>query len=59
VRRIDFGRSSRWHSVTASGRYWPLGDDVARLLDLGMVEKTADALVRVPWNAVRAKLRFD
>jgi predicted transcriptional regulator len=32
--------------------------DVARLLDLGLVEKDADAQVTVPWRALRAELRL-
>jgi predicted transcriptional regulator len=32
--------------------------DVARLAELGLIEKTADALVRVAWDAVRAELRL-
>jgi predicted transcriptional regulator len=32
--------------------------DVARLTELGLIEKTGDALVRVAWDAVRAELRL-
>jgi len=32
--------------------------DVAQLLQLGLIEKTEQALVRVPWDAVRAELRL-
>jgi predicted transcriptional regulator len=32
--------------------------DVARLLELGLIEKTGESLVRVAWDAVRAELRF-
>ena len=32
--------------------------DVARLAQLGLIEKTGAALVRVPWDAVRAELRL-
>ena len=32
--------------------------DVARLVELGLIEKTGDALVRVAWDAVRAELKL-
>ena len=32
--------------------------DVARLVELGLIEKTAGAQVRVAWDAVRAELRL-
>ena len=32
--------------------------DVAQLTALGLVEKTEENLVRVPWDAVRAELRL-
>lgn len=32
--------------------------DVAQLLQLGLIERTADSLVRVAWDAVRAELRL-
>jgi predicted transcriptional regulator len=32
--------------------------DVARLTELGLIEKTEDSLVRVAWDAVRAELRL-
>ena len=32
--------------------------DVAQLIDLGLIEKTRENLVRVTWNAVRAELRL-
>jgi len=32
--------------------------DVARLAALGLIEKTAESLVRVAWDAVRAELRL-
>jgi predicted transcriptional regulator len=32
--------------------------DVARLIELGLVERTEDALVRVAWDAVRSELRL-
>ncbi len=32
--------------------------DVTRLLQLGLIEKTAGARVRVAWDAVRAELRL-
>jgi predicted transcriptional regulator len=32
--------------------------DVARLAELGLIEKAGEALVRVPWDAVRAELRL-
>jgi predicted transcriptional regulator len=32
--------------------------DVARLVDLQLIEKTADSLVAVSWDAVRAELRL-
>ena len=32
--------------------------DVAQLEQLGLIERTGDSLVRVPWDAVRAELRL-
>jgi predicted transcriptional regulator len=32
--------------------------DVAQLVQLGLIEKTADGLVRVAWDAVRAEFRL-
>jgi predicted transcriptional regulator len=32
--------------------------DVARLAELGLIDRTEDSLVRVPWDAVRAELRL-
>jgi predicted transcriptional regulator len=32
--------------------------DVARLVELGLIEKTADARVRVAWDAIRAELKL-
>jgi predicted transcriptional regulator len=32
--------------------------DVARLVELKLIEKDADALVRVAWQAIRAELRL-
>ena len=32
--------------------------DVAQLEQLGLIERAGDSLVRVPWDAVRAELRF-
>lgn len=32
--------------------------DVARLADLGLIERQADGRVAVPWDAVRAELRL-
>jgi predicted transcriptional regulator len=32
--------------------------DVAQFVRLGLIERTADGLVRVPWGAVRAELRL-
>jgi predicted transcriptional regulator len=32
--------------------------DVARLAELGLIEKTGESLVRVAWDAVRAELRL-
>ena len=32
--------------------------DVARLIELGLIEKTEEALVRVAWDAVRAELKL-
>jgi predicted transcriptional regulator len=32
--------------------------DVSRLLELNLIEKDAEARVRVPWEAVRAELRL-
>ena len=32
--------------------------DVARLLGLGLIERTADSLVRVAWDVVRAELKL-
>jgi len=33
--------------------------DVARLVELGLVARGGDGRVTVPWDAVRAELRFD
>ena len=32
--------------------------DVARLVELGLIEKTADARMRVAWDAIRAELKL-
>ena len=32
--------------------------DVTRLLQLGLIQRTADSLVGVPWDAVRAELKL-
>jgi predicted transcriptional regulator len=32
--------------------------DVGQLLQLGLIERTGESLVRVPWDAVRAELRL-
>ena len=32
--------------------------DVAQLLELGLIERTADSLVRAPWDVVRAELKL-
>jgi len=32
--------------------------DVARLVELGLIEKTGESLVRVAWDTVRAELRL-
>jgi len=32
--------------------------DVAQLLQLGLIERTGESLVRVPWDSVRAELKL-
>ena len=32
--------------------------DVGQLLQLGLIERTGESLVRVPWDAVRAELKL-
>ncbi len=53
------GPASVYGLAKALGRdYKNVHTDVARLAQLGLVEKTADGRVGVPWDAVRAELRL-
>jgi len=53
------GRISVYALAKGLGRdYKNVHTDVAQLLQLGLIEKTEQALVRVAWDAVRAELRL-
>ena len=53
------GPVSVYALAKALGRdYKNVHTDVARLVELNLIEKTGKALVRVAWDAVRAELRL-
>jgi predicted transcriptional regulator len=50
--------SVRALAKTLQRDYKNVHTDVAQLTQLGLIERTGDSLVRVPWDAVRAELRL-
>ncbi len=53
------GPTSVYALAKALGRdYKNVHTDVARFIELGLVERTKDSLVRISWDAVRAELRL-
>ncbi|MSQ49283.1 MAG: MarR family transcriptional regulator [Betaproteobacteria bacterium] len=53
------GPVSIYALAKALGRdYKNVHTDVVRLLELGLIERSQDALVRVTWDAVRTELRL-
>ena len=56
--REDGPMSVRALSKRLERDYKNVHTDVAHLAQLGLIERTGDSLVRVPWDAVRAEVRF-
>jgi predicted transcriptional regulator len=55
----DGGACSVYELARRLGRnYKNVHGDVAALLEAGLVERTEEGTVGVPWDAVRAELRF-
>ena len=56
--RADGPMSVRALSKLLERDYKNVHTDVAQLAEVGLIERAGDSRVRVPWDAVRAELRF-
>ena len=56
--RADGPMSVRALAKRLARDYKNVHTDVSQLLQLGLIERTGESLVRVPWDAVRAELRL-
>lgn len=53
------GKMSVYALAKRLGRHYKnVHTDVARLIDLGLIEKAGDGKVLVPWDVIAAELRF-